>query len=210
MQDLLEQLRIYQQKSRFLSPHAGPWTRLRVQWEFMRRVSYVQWPLYGHVLQALKEGRLEIGTGVTFLAGCWLSLPGDARISVGRNVWVNGNVMLHAYDLIEIGDFTAISRGSIVTDATHRVDVPDRPFIPQSMIVKGPTRIGSNVWIGHNVAILGGVTIGDRAIVGANSVVTRDVEPGTAVGGIPARIIDPKTARRGDAPDDRGDQAGAL
>jgi acetyltransferase-like isoleucine patch superfamily enzyme len=164
--------------------------------------------MYGHVLGPLKEGRLEIGRGVTFLAGCWLSLPGEGRINIGRNVWVNGNVMLHAYDLIEIGDFTMISRGTLIMDAIHRIDVPDRPFLPQPMIMKGPIRIGSNVWIGHNAAIMGGVTIGDRAIVGANSVVTRDVEPGATVGGVPARVIESTTRPR--APRDSGDQAGAL
>lgn len=174
--------------------------RARVQWEFMRRHSYAVWPLYGHVLRAFKEGRLELEENVTLLAGCWLTLPGDARIRIGRGVWVNGNVMLHSYGLIEIGEFTAISRGSLITDATHRRDNLDVAFAKQGMIVKGPTVIGRNVWIGNNVAIMGGVTIGDRAVVGANSVVTRDVEPGAVVGGVPARVIKRAKSDSGVAP----------
>lgn len=190
MNDLQKQLKIFYTRFKFLSPHARPWNRAYTQWAFLRAQSYVQWPLYGHVVQALREGRLNIGRNVTLMAGCWLTLPGDARISIGRNVYINGNVMLHAYQMIEIGEFTGIGRGSFITDATHRIDDPNRPFIEQGMdLGRGPTIIGKNVWIGNNVAIMNGVTIGDRAIVGTNSVVTKDIEAYTVVGGVPARVI---------------------
>ena len=52
-----------------------------------------------------------------------------------------------------------------------------------------PIRIGDNVWIGGSATILPGVSIGDNAVVGEGSVVTRDVEPGTVVAGNPARVI---------------------
>ena len=54
---------------------------------------------------------------------------------------------------------------------------------------KYPVIIGNDVWIGDNVAILGGITIGDGAIIGANAVVTHSVEPYAVVGGVPARVI---------------------
>jgi acetyltransferase-like isoleucine patch superfamily enzyme len=189
MGELLEQLRLYHEKSKFLSPDARPWIRARTQWAFLRRRSYVAWPLYGHVLSALREGRLEIGPNTTLLPGCWITVPGDARLRIGPNVYVNGNVMLHAYHRIEIGEFTGIGRGSFITDATHRIEDPIKPFMWQGMDIKGPTIIGRNVWIGNNVAIMGGVTIGDRAVVATNSVLTRDVEPETIVGGVPAKVI---------------------
>jgi acetyltransferase-like isoleucine patch superfamily enzyme len=189
MSELLHELRTYYKKARFLSPAAMPWTRARVQWAFMRRQSYAQWPLYGHVLKAFKEGRLEIDEHVTLMAGCWLALPGEARIRIGRNVYLNGNLMLHAYHLVEIGDFSGIGRGSLVTDAIHRTDDPLRPPLSQGMEVKGPTRIGKRVQIFNNVAVLGGVTIGDRAVVAPNSVVTHDVPADTMVAGVPARVI---------------------
>lgn len=52
-----------------------------------------------------------------------------------------------------------------------------------------PITIGNNVWIGSNAVILSGVTIGDWAVVAAGAVVSKDVEPYTVVGGIPARVI---------------------
>jgi acetyltransferase-like isoleucine patch superfamily enzyme len=140
-------------------------------------------------LPALRDGRLEIGEHVTLLAGCWLSLPGGARIRIGRNVYLNGNLMVHAYELVEIGEFTGIGRGSLITDAVHRTEDPDRPPLSQGMEVRGPTRIGRRVQIFNNVAVLGGVTIGDGAVVAPNSLVTHDVEPNTMVAGVPARAI---------------------
>lgn len=189
MREMGRLLKTYHERSKFISPNARPWTRLRTQYEFMRRRAYVQWPLFGHVLDGFKEGRLDIASEVVLLAGCWITMPGDARLKIGRGCWINGNVMLHAYDLIEIGEFTGIGRGSFITDATHRFDDPEISFMESGMIMLGPTRIGSNVWIGNNSAIMGGVTIGDHALVGSNSVVTKDVEPLTLVGGVPARFI---------------------
>ena len=54
---------------------------------------------------------------------------------------------------------------------------------------KGPTRIGDNVWCGANVVVTSGVTIGERCVIGANSVVNRDLPPHSIAVGAPARVI---------------------
>ena len=67
------------------------------------------------------------------------------------------------------------ANGCFVTDGNHRFDDPTRPVPWQGFTTKGPTRIGDNVWCGANVVITSGVTIGERCVIGANSVVTTDL-----------------------------------
>jgi acetyltransferase-like isoleucine patch superfamily enzyme len=59
----------------------------------------------------------------------------------------------------------------------------------QGFTTKGPTRIGDNVWCGANVVVTTGVTIGERCVIGANSVVTEDIPPCSIAAGAPARIL---------------------
>jgi acetyltransferase-like isoleucine patch superfamily enzyme len=81
------------------------------------------------------------------------------------------------------------ANGCFVSDASHRFDDPDKPVPWQGFTSKGPTRIGDNCWFGVNVAVTSGVTIGERCVVGANSVVTRDLPPHTIAAGSPAKVI---------------------
>jgi acetyltransferase-like isoleucine patch superfamily enzyme len=76
-----------------------------------------------------------------------------------------------------------------VTDANHRFDDPDRPITWQGFSTKGPTRIGDNVWCGANVVITSGVTVGERCVIGANSVVTTDIPPFSIAAGAPAKVL---------------------
>ena len=57
------------------------------------------------------------------------------------------------------------------------------------MQYKGPTIVGNNVWLGRNVAVLPGVTIGDSAVIGANSVVTKSIPPNSFAAGAPAQVL---------------------
>jgi acetyltransferase-like isoleucine patch superfamily enzyme len=59
----------------------------------------------------------------------------------------------------------------------------------QGFTSKGPTRIGDNVWCGAHVVVTSGVTIGERCVIGANSVVTADIPPGSIAAGAPARVL---------------------
>jgi acetyltransferase-like isoleucine patch superfamily enzyme len=94
-----------------------------------------------------------------------------------------------ALELVEIGDHCMFANGCFVTDADHRFDDPDRPVTWQGFTSKGPTRVGDNVWCGANVVITSGVTVGERCVIGANSVVTEDIPPHSIAAGVPARVI---------------------
>ena len=94
-----------------------------------------------------------------------------------------------AVDLVEIGDHCMFANGCFVTDANHRFDDPDQPITWQGFSSKGPTRVGDNVWCGANVVITSGVTVGERSVIGANSVVTTDVPPFSIAAGAPAKVL---------------------
>ncbi len=90
---------------------------------------------------------------------------------------------------VTIGDHTMFANHCFVSDASHRYDDPERPITWQGFESKGPTRVGSNCWFGVGCVVTSGVTVGDRCVVGSNSVVTRDLPPGVIAAGAPAKVI---------------------
>jgi len=188
--EIARQARHYHQRSVFLSAKNNrPWVRARIAWEFMRRESHICRPYYGPILPPLRQGRLEIGRGVLLLPGCWITAPEEATIRIGSGTTLNMGVMVAAYERVDIGAHCMFANGCFISDADHRFDDPTRNLSHQGYRVKGPTVIGDNVWCGVNVAVLGGVTIGERSVIGANSVVVDDIEPYCVAAGAPAKVI---------------------
>lgn len=182
-------MRLWAQKWRWYERNALPWNRARIHWEFMRREAFVRWPVHGNVLEALREGRLRVGAGTLLEPGVWITADPPARVHIGAGSFLNLNVMVAAQELVEIGDHCMLANGCFVSDASHRFDDPRRPVTWQGFDSKGPTRIGDNVWCGANVVVTSGVTIGERCVIGAGSVVTHDLEPFSIAAGAPARVI---------------------
>jgi acetyltransferase-like isoleucine patch superfamily enzyme len=189
MTDAARRLRVWAQKWRWYERNSLPWNRARIHWEFQRREAFVRWPVHGNVLEALREGRLEIGAGTLLEPNVWITAPGRARVRIGAGSFLNLGVMVAAQELVEIGDHCMLANGCFVSDADHRFDDPDKPVTWQGFKSRGPTRIGDNCWLGANVVVTSGVTIGERCVVGANSVVTSDLEPFSIAAGAPARLL---------------------
>jgi acetyltransferase-like isoleucine patch superfamily enzyme len=183
------ELKLWAQKWRWYERNTLPWNRARIHWELMRRGAFARWPLHGNVLEALQEGRMEVGAGALFEPGVWITAPAPARVRIGAGTFLNLGVMVAAMELVEIGDHCMFANGCFVTDADHRFDDPDRPITWQGFQSKGPTRVGDNVWCGANVVITSGVTVGERCVIGANSVVRSDVPPYSIAVGAPARVV---------------------
>ena len=186
---LVSQLRLWAQKWHWYERNSLPWNRARIHWEFMRRDAFVRWPVHGNVLEALLEGRLEVGAQALLEPGVWLTAPGSARIRIGEGTFLNLGVMIASMDLVEIGDHCMVANGCFITDASHRFDDRDEPITWQGFTTKGPTRVGDNVWCGANVVITTGVTVGERSVIGANSVVTTDIPAFSIAAGVPARVL---------------------
>jgi acetyltransferase-like isoleucine patch superfamily enzyme len=114
---------------------------------------------------------------ITCLRAAGISIGKDCAISWGAKLDVSGGHII-------IGDRCTIAHGCIILAhdrAKKRIDPHDRG--------QGTVRLGHDVFIGVNSVILRDVTIGDYSIVGAGSVVTKDIPPGVVVAGNPARII---------------------
>jgi acetyltransferase-like isoleucine patch superfamily enzyme len=182
-------LKLWAQKWRWYERNSLPWNRARIHLEFMRRGAFVRWPVQGNVLEALRDGRLEIGEGALLEPNVWITAPGAARVRIGAGTFLNIGVMVAAAELVEIGEHCMFANGCFVTDASHRFDDPNLPVTWQGFTSKGPTRIGDNVWCGAHVVVTSGVTIGERCVIGANSVVTADIPAFSIAAGAPARVL---------------------
>ena len=189
MDDLAAKATLWFQKWRWYERNRLPWRRARLDWELLRREAYARRPLHGNVLEALLDGRLQVGANALFEPDVWITLSDDATIRIGEGTFLNIAVMVAAMDRVEIGAHCMLANGCFVTDANHRFDDPETPITWQGFTSKGPTIIGDNVWLGANVVVTSGVTIGERCVIGANSVVTQDIPPFSIAAGVPAKVL---------------------
>jgi acetyltransferase-like isoleucine patch superfamily enzyme len=110
---------------------------------------------------------------------------GGDEIRVGRNVFVNQNCTFYDLGGLDIADDVMIGPNVSIITAGH----PLEPSQRRTTTIGNPIVIQKGVWIAAGATIIGGVTIGQNSVVAAASVVTKDVPPGTLVGGNPARVI---------------------
>jgi acetyltransferase-like isoleucine patch superfamily enzyme len=130
------------------------------------------------------SGRIRCGEGLLIYPHQYMETQGEGEIVLGDGVVLSTGVHLVAYAGINIGKGSMIGEYTSIRDANHTRE--EGRTLRDSNHVAKPIVIGSEVWIGRGVAVLAGVKIGDRATVGANAVVTRDVPPDTVVAGVPA------------------------
>ncbi len=105
------------------------------------------------------------------------------NIHIGENVFINDCCHFQDQGGIFIGNNVLIGHNTVLATIDHDLDPKSRRNH------YAPIRIGNDVWIGASVVITKGITIGDGAVIAAGAVVTNDVEPGTIVGGVPAKVI---------------------
>jgi lipopolysaccharide O-acetyltransferase len=143
---------------------------------------------------------IKFGRNFTAGRGLWLEAEGsNARLIIGDNVNVSDWVHIGAINLVQIGQGCLLGSKVVVTDHSHgqlsdigSEGVTLRPNV-RRLYSKGPVILESNVWLGDNVVVLPGVTIGAYAIVGANAVVTRNIPTKTVWAGVPAKQVWPLT-----------------
>lgn len=121
-----------------------------------------------NTIVSCKGGDIEIGDNCNISANCMLI--SESHLSIGKNVLIAGMTY-------------------IVAGGNHGTDRTDVPVIAQPMVQKGGIRIGDNCWLGANVTVLDGVTIGRDTIVGAGAVVTESLPEFAIAVGTPARVV---------------------
>jgi carbonic anhydrase/acetyltransferase-like protein (isoleucine patch superfamily) len=115
-------------------------------------------------------------------------LAGVGEVHIGDRSTIGHNSVLVSRERIQIGNDCMLAAFCYVLDVDHEFADPQKPIPQQGLRIK-PVIVGNDVWVGAGTFILRGVTIGDGAVVAANSVVTEDVPPYSVVAGSPARVI---------------------
>lgn len=154
--------------------------------------------IYGSTLL----GRISVGQGCRLFKA---NLFGDIKIGENSSLWGPG-IEIHSHrNQIIIGKFCSIARYVSIQESNHRIDTITSYNIQRNifkqdvlndMSSRGAIEIGNDVWIGAQSIILSGVKVGNGAVIGANSTVTRDVPAYAIVGGNPARFIKYRFERR--------------
>lgn len=129
--------------------------------------------------------------------GGWMYHPEGAHVeqtfepmlTIGSRVTATASLQITVFERVTIEDDVMFAANVFISDGTHAMDRGDVPYKYQGIDSITPVHVGRGAWIGQNVVIAPGVTVGAMAVVGSNSVVTRSVAPGTVVVGAPARAI---------------------
>ena len=136
-------------------------------------------------VKLLKELFAEVGEG------CFIEPPlhanwGGHHVHLGKNVYANFNLTLVDDTHIYIGDYTMIGPNVVIATAGH-------PILPELRELgyqyNATVHIGRNCWLGAGVIILPGVTVGDNTVIGAGSVVTKDIPPNVLAAGNPCGVL---------------------
>ena len=128
---------------------------------------------------------VKMEQNVVIYKGCEMRSP--QRIRIGKGTSIGNDCIIAAQKGVTFGENVNLSYGVWIWTAQHNTEDPY--FLVEGGKAGGPVVIGNRVWLGPRTTILGNVTIGEGAVIAAGAVVTKDVEPFSIYGGIPARKI---------------------
>lgn len=153
-----------------------------VYWPF----KYFPSPVGNYLRKAVTWPFCRSIAGVRLYEGVTLWYPSSLKF--GDNVSLNEWVYLSGIGTLKIGNNVRIGLRTTILTSDHNIDDVNTPICEQGILV-APTIIEDDVWIGCNVTVLKGVTIGRGSVIAAGAVVNSDVQPYSIVGGVPAKLI---------------------
>jgi maltose O-acetyltransferase len=132
----------------------------------------------------LRAGGIAIGDGTIVKFGS--TFIGAPNITIGADCFIGAQSFIEAgFESIRIGDRVYIAHRANLLTATHEIGGPEqRATVPQ---IRRPVSIGAGCWLGTDVTVLPGVTIGEGCVIAAGAVVASDCEPHGLYAGVPAR-----------------------
>jgi acetyltransferase-like isoleucine patch superfamily enzyme len=141
-------------------------------------------------IQLVGAERIAVGGRVYLGPGCWLLThdPGG-RLEIGEDTSIAGYCVLSAAASVRIGSSVLFARNVYIADHRHGFELDDTPIVEQPLQDIRPVVVEDGAWLGQNVVLLPGVTVGRGAVVGANSVIREDVPPRSVVAGAPGRVV---------------------
>lgn len=140
----------------------------------------------GVYISVVRGGTLDLGNHVHIDSYSYLTVVG--ALTIGPRSYIGVGCTLVAQDRITVGQDALIAAYVTLRDQDHEMDRSDAPYREQGLVAS-PISIGQNVWIGTKATVLRGCSIGDNCVVGANAVVTKDIEGGRVAVGVPARVV---------------------
>ena len=145
-------------------------------------------------LQISPRGEIRFGRFVWVGDGSKIRCH-EGEVEIGAKTVLGQECTISAYRHVRIGEQCVIADRAMFIDFDHGVVDVEVPIRKQGIYMRD-VDVGSNVWVGYGACILRGVRVGDNAIVGTNSVVTKDVPANAVVGGVPARVLRMREAPR--------------
>jgi acetyltransferase-like isoleucine patch superfamily enzyme len=145
-------------------------------------------------LRVSGERRIRIGDRVFIGAGSWLQTlsddgNGSVALSIASGTSIAGNCVISAVRSITLGEEVLLARNVYISDHIHKYIERNTSILDQGLDKIQPVVIERGAWLGQNVVVCPGVTIGEGAVIGANSVVTKDVPDHCIAAGSPARVV---------------------
>jgi acetyltransferase-like isoleucine patch superfamily enzyme len=135
------------------------------------------------------ERRIKLGSDVFIGADSWLQALGDGRLEIGDGTSFAGGCVISAATSVRLGEKVLVARNVYVSDHMHAYADSERAVLEQGITQFDPVVIGDGAWLGENVVVCPGVTIGRGAVIGANAVVRDNVPDHAVAVGIPAHVV---------------------
>ena len=161
---------------------------LRARW-YLRRATGLGWRVrvWGRPRINVWEGQLRVADRVRIVSTvATTAIDITGTLEIGERVFINYGCSISASELVRIGPRCSLGPHVMIMDnGFHRLEPERRDERPASR----PVVLEENVWLGARVIVLPGVTIGAHSVIGAGSVVTRDVPPRSLAAGQPARVL---------------------